>query len=175
MIDTARQLAQDAGVLDRMRFERGRVGDLTQYENGTFDLVVCCDAPISYTYPDHVRTIAEVTRVTAHALVISVSSRLGYVSYPFNPLQKQQYFSDPTSEAPDVQAYLGQTDLSSFRPDLDSVWRAFTSGILGDGERIEREYAAGRAPWPHNYLFMPDELREILGRTGVRGVRLSGP
>jgi 2-polyprenyl-3-methyl-5-hydroxy-6-metoxy-1,4-benzoquinol methylase len=79
MIDTARQLAQDAGVLDRMRFERGRVGDLTRYENGTFDLVICCDAPISYTYPDHVRTIAELTRVTAQALVISVSSRLGYV------------------------------------------------------------------------------------------------
>jgi hypothetical protein len=97
------------------------------------------------------------------------------MSYPFNPLQKQQYFSDPVSEAPDVQAYLGQTDLSSFIPDLDSVWRAFTSGILGDRERIEREYAAGRAPWPPNYLFMPDELREILERTGVRDIRLSGP
>jgi hypothetical protein len=46
---------------------------------------------------------------------------------------------------------------------------------LGNRERIEPEYAAGRAPWPHNYLFMPDELREILGRTGVRDVRLSGP
>ena len=175
MIDTARQLAQDAGVLDRIRFEQGRVGDLTQYENGIFDLVICCDAPISYTYPDHVRTIAELTRVAAQTLVISVSSRLGYLSYPFNPLQKQQYFADPASEAPDVQAYLGQMGLSSFMPDLDSVWRAFTSGILGDRERIEREYAAGRAPWPHNYLFMPDELREILGRTGVRDVRLSGP
>jgi SAM-dependent methyltransferase len=175
MIDTARQLAQDAGVLDRMRFERRRVGDLTQYENGTFDLVICCDAPISYTYPDHVRTIAELTRIAARALVISVSSRLGYVSYPFNPLQKQQYFSDPTSEAPDVQAHLGQADLSSFIPDLDSVQRAFISGILGDHERIEREYAAGRAPWPHNYLFMPGELQEILEGTGVRDVRLSGP
>jgi SAM-dependent methyltransferase len=175
MIDTARQLAQDAGVLDRMCFERGRVGDLTQYEDGTFDLVICCDAPISYTYPDHVRTIAELTRVAAQALVISVSSRLGYVSYAFNPLQKQQYFADPASEAPDVQRYLGQTDLSSFVPDLDSVWRALTSGILGDRERVEREYAAGRAPWPHNYLFMPDELLEILVRNGVLDVRLSGP
>lgn len=175
MIDTARQLAQDAGVLDRMRFELGRVGDLTQYEDGRFDLVICCDAPISYTYPDHVRTIAELTRVAAQALVISVSSRLGYVPYAFNPLQKQQYFADPTSKAPDVQLYLGQTDLSSFVPDLDSVWRALTSGIPGDRERVEREYAAGRAPWPHNYLFMPDELREILVRTDVCDVRLSGP
>jgi hypothetical protein len=119
--------------------------------------------------------IRKLTRVAAEALVISVSSRLGYVSYAFNPLQKQQYFADPAPEAPDVQPYLGQTDLSSFVPDLDSVWRALTSGILGDRERIKREYAAGRAPWPHNYLFMPDELREILVRTGVCDVRLSGP
>jgi SAM-dependent methyltransferase len=175
MIDTARQLAQDAGVLDRMRFERGRVGDLKQYEDGGFDLVICCDAPISYTYPDHIRTIAELARVAARALVISVSSRLGYMSYAFNPLQKQQYFADPASEVPDVRRYLGQSDLSSFVPDLDSVWRALTSGILGDRERIEREYAAGRAPWPHNYLFMPDELREILVRAGVHDLKLSGP
>jgi SAM-dependent methyltransferase len=175
MIDSARQLARDAGVLDNMSFERGRVGDLTQYKDGTFDLVICCDAPISYTYPDHVRTIAELTRVAAQALVISVSSRLGYLPYAFNPLQKQQYFANPASEAPDVQRYLAQPDLSSFVPDLDSVWRTLTSGIFGDRERIEREYAAGRAPWPHNYLFMPDELRDILVRTGVRDVRLSGP
>jgi SAM-dependent methyltransferase len=175
MIDAARQLAKDTGVLGRMRFERGRVGDLTQYEDGTFDLVICCDAPISYTYPDHVRSIAELTRVAARALVVSVSSRLGYLPYGFNPLQKQQYFVDPASKAPDVQCYMGQTDLSSFVPDLDSVWRVLTSGILGDRERVDREYAAGRAPWPHNYLFMPDELREILVKTGVGDIRLSGP
>jgi len=175
MIDAARQLAQDAGVLDRMCFERGRVGDLTQYEDGTFDLVICCDAPISYTYPDHIRTIAELARVAAQALVISVSSRLGYIPYVFNPLQKQQYFADPAADAPDMQQYLGQTNLSTFVPDIDRVRRALTSGILGDRERIEREYAAGRAPWPHNYLFMPDELQEILVRNGVRDVRLSGP
>jgi hypothetical protein len=74
-----------------------------------------------------------------------------------------------------VQPYVQLTDLLSFVPDLDRVWRALTSGILGDRERIEREYAAGRAPWPHNYLFMPDELREVLVRSGVRDVRLSGP
>jgi len=50
-----------------------------------------------------------------------------------------------------------------------------TSGILGDDESVAREYAAGRAPWPHNYLFMPDELRQILVRTAVRDIRLSGP
>jgi hypothetical protein len=44
------------------------VGDLTEYEDGRFDLVICCDAPISCTYPDHVRTIEELTRVAAQSL-----------------------------------------------------------------------------------------------------------
>jgi hypothetical protein len=85
MIDAARQLAQDAGVLDKMRVERGRVGDLAQYEEGAFDLLICCDAPISYTYPDHVRTIEGLARVAGRAIVVSVSSRLGYV--PLHSIQ----------------------------------------------------------------------------------------
>jgi SAM-dependent methyltransferase len=175
MIDTARALARDAGVVDRMCFEQGRVGDLTQYGNGAFDLVICCDAPISYTYPNHVRTIAELAHMAGKALVISVSSRPGYVACAFNPLQKQQYFAVPESKAPDVQPYTRQRDLSSFVPDIDRICRGLTSGILDDGQRIEREYAAGRAPWPHNYLFMPDELEKLLLEAGVRDIRLSGP
>jgi hypothetical protein len=175
MIDTTRGLAQAAGVLGAMRFERGRVGDLTRYEDRAFDLVICCDAPISYTYPKHLRTIAELSRVAAKALVISVSSRLGYLACAFNPLQKCQYLADPASNAPDLRPYLRQTDLSSFVPDIDAVWGALTSGILGDNLGIEREYAAGRAPWPHNYLFMPEELREMLEGVGLRDIKLSGP
>jgi hypothetical protein len=105
--------------------------------------VICYDAPISYTYPDHVRTIAELTRIAAQSLVISVSSRLGYVPYAFNPKQKQQYFADPAAEAPDVQQYLGQTNLSSFVPDIDRVWRALTSGILGEGRAGEHQPLGG--------------------------------
>jgi hypothetical protein len=54
-----------------------------------------------------------------------------------------------------MRPYCGQTDLSAFVPHLDGAWRALTSGILGDHESVARENAAGRAPWPHNYLFMP--------------------
>jgi hypothetical protein len=42
-----------------------------------------------------------------------------------------------------------------------------TIGADRTRERTEREYAAERAPWPHNYLFMPDEFREILARTAA--------
>jgi hypothetical protein len=29
--------------------------------------------------------------------------------------------------------------------------------------------------WPHNYLFLPEELRDTLSRHGARDIRLSGP
>jgi SAM-dependent methyltransferase len=111
MIDTARRSALNAGVLDRMHFERGRVGDLTQYENGRFDLVTCCDAPISYTYPDHVRTIAELNyyydlmksddfydynieqqaSMVADYWAVSVSTRAVYCINP-KPPRREDYF-----------------------------------------------------------------------------------
>jgi hypothetical protein len=53
----------------------GRVGDLAQYEDGAFDLVICCDAPISYTNPDHVRTIEGLARVAGLAGASIIASR----------------------------------------------------------------------------------------------------
>jgi SAM-dependent methyltransferase len=176
MLDAARQRAREAGVADRMTFEHGRIGDLSGYDDAQFDLVICCDAPISYTYPEQEKAIAELTRVAARAVVFSVSSRLGYIPYAFSPLQKAQYLADPASEAPDVRAYTGNGEpLGAFEPDLDAVWRALHDGILGDPEGVERAYGAGAAPWPHNYLFLPDELAALLSASGLRDVRLSGP
>jgi hypothetical protein len=130
MIDAARQSARDARVLDRITFERGRIGDLDRYENGEFDLVICCDAPISYAYPDHIQAIAGLARVAARALVISVSSRLGYISYAFNPRQKEQYLADPASDAPEVKAYLAQTALSTYVPNLEAVRRRIRTQLV---------------------------------------------
>jgi len=82
--------------------------------------VICCDAPISYTYPDHVRTIGGLARVAGRAIVVSVSSRLGYVPYAFNPWQKQKYFADPASATPDMPPYCGQrTYLLSSRTSVE--------------------------------------------------------
>ena len=175
MINTARQSAREAGVLDAITFEQGRIGDLCRHEDAAFDLVICCDAPISYTYPDHAQVIAGLARVANQALVISVSSRLGYLSYAFNPRQKEQFLADPTCDAPEVQTYLKSTELSSFVPDLEAVRRMLDTGIQGNSAHLEREYEAGRAPWPHNYLFKPDELHAMLDAAGLSDVRFSGP
>jgi SAM-dependent methyltransferase len=175
MIDAARERAREAGVLDRMCFEWGRVGELGQYRDRSFDLVICCDAPISYTYPDHSRTIRALLRVARHAFVFGVSSRLGYVPYAFNPQQRQQYFVDPASPEPEMQWFREAAPLSGFKPDLAAARRGLLSGILGDPADVDRGYAAGHPVWPHNYLFLPEELRETLTRHGAHDVRLSGP
>jgi len=175
MIDAAREQARREGVESRMSFQRARLGDLVSYPDSRFDLVICCDAPLSYTYPDQDRMLSDIIRIAGKAVVVSVSSRLGYVPYVFNPLQKLQYLAEPESESPDVQAYRSVVALDSFEPDLDAAWRALRTGLLNDPVETEREYASGGAPWPHNYLFNAEELREGLARGGLSDVRLSGP
>jgi hypothetical protein len=160
-----------------MSFVQGRIGDFTGYRDAQFDLVICCDAPISYTYPNQAQSVAELTRVAGKAVVFSVSSRLGYLPYAFNPLQKEQYLIDPASQEPDVRAYTayGNDRLASFEPDLDSVWHTLRDGIMGAPEDVTQEYQAGGAPWPHNYLFLPEEVAGLLSANGVRDIKLSGP
>lgn len=55
--------------------------DLSAYEDGTFDLVMSFDAPISYTYPNQEKTIKELVRIAKKRIIISVSSRLGSLPY----------------------------------------------------------------------------------------------
>lgn len=69
--------------------------ELSAYEDGTFDLVMSFDAPISYTYPNQEKTIKELVRIAKKRIIISVSSRLGSLPYLANPLQKNQFILDP--------------------------------------------------------------------------------
>ena len=57
MLDKARELAGEAGVLDRMEFIQGALEDLSAYRDGQFDLVLSFDAPVSYTYPHQEQVI----------------------------------------------------------------------------------------------------------------------
>ncbi len=52
MIDKAKELAEQAGVIDKITFAKGALEDLSDYANKSFDMVVSFDAPISYTYPN---------------------------------------------------------------------------------------------------------------------------
>jgi SAM-dependent methyltransferase len=177
MIGRARDEATRAGLTERITFRQGRLADLDEYRSRQFDLVICSDAPVSYAYPDHAAAIAALVRVAGRAIVLSVSSRLGYIPLSLNPMQKEPYFADPDSDDPLVRFYRehGRSRLASCAPPIETAWNALATGLLGDAKDIEHEYQAGRAPWPHNYLFLPAELEALLRTSGVTDIRLSGP
>ena len=176
MLDKARELAGEAGVLDRMEFIQGALEDLSAYRDGQFDLVLSFDAPVSYTYPHQEQVIGELARIAAKRLLLSVSSRLGYLPYLANPLQKDPYILKNHPDDPWVQRLLSSREerLRVFRFIKAEMERGWREGLRGGEAEIEA-YQAGGAPWPITYLFLPDELREILENCGFKKIHMAGP
>ena len=177
MIDKAREIAEKEGVLDKLTFVKGALEDLSKYGDRSFDLVMSFDAPISYTYPNHVRTIGELVRIAKKRIMISVSSRLGALPYLANPIQKNQFILDKDSKDGWVQWCLNSREqmIETFSFSKDSIMKTYATGLFGDIEESKKAYDRGETPWSISYHFMPDELKEILEKNGVRNVELAGP
>jgi 2-polyprenyl-3-methyl-5-hydroxy-6-metoxy-1,4-benzoquinol methylase len=177
MLDTARQYAEREGVAGRIEFVQGRLTELSAYRDGQFDLVISFDAPVSYTYPDHERVLSELVRIAKKAVIVSVSSRLGWLPYSFNPAHKQQYLLNPDSQDPLLKWYkkLDDAMVEAWQPDFAGVEQLLATGCCQDTAAMAENHARGHVQWPVNYLFMPDELKGMLERAGLRDVQLSGP
>ena len=177
MIDKAREIAEKEGVLDKLTFVKGALEDLSKYGDRSFDLVLSFDAPISYTYPNHARTIGELVRIAKKRIMISVSSRLGALPYLANPIQKNQFILDKDSKDGWVQWCLNSREqmIETFSFSKDSIMKTYATGLFGDIEESKKAYDRGETPWSISYHFMPDELKEVLEKNGVRNVELAGP
>jgi ubiquinone/menaquinone biosynthesis C-methylase UbiE len=71
---------QEAGVEDRVEaFVEGDIIDLSAFEDGSFDAVVCFGGPLSYVLDKRQQAADELTRVTrpSGTLLVSAMSRLG--------------------------------------------------------------------------------------------------
>lgn len=176
MIDKARQLAEEAGVRDRVTFLKGALEDLSAYASRSFDLVISFDAPISYTYPNQERVIGELIRMARKRVMFSVSSRLGSLPYLANPIQKNQFFLDEKADDPFVQWCVRNREnmIEGFSFDKRRAEQVLSGGLMGGQQEIE-EYEKGGAPWCITYTFLPDELESIMKSHGVKNIRLSGP
>ena len=176
MIDKARELAEKAGVADRITFVRGALEDLSAYRDREFDLVMSFDAPVSYTYPNQKAVIGELVRIAGKRIMISVSSRLGSLPYLANPIQKNQFILNENDEDPFVRWCVENREqmIRNFSFSLRNAEKLLSDGLMGGEEEI-RQYEEGGTPWCITYTFMPDELASILSENGVRNVRLSGP
>ena len=176
MLDKARELAAAQGVLDRMEFVQGALEDLSAYRDGQFDLVLSFDAPISYTWPNQEKVIGALARICRKRLLVSVTSRLGALPYLANPLQKNQFILDQSSPDPQVQWLVKNAGslAEGFRFDKNAADRLLSGGLMGGQAEID-EYERGGTPWCITYGFLPDELRDMLERCGLRDIRMAGP
>ena len=177
MIDKAKELAEKEGVLDRITFVQGALEDLSAYADKSFDLVMSFDSPISYTYPHQEKTISELVRLARKRIMISVSSRLGALPYLANPIQKNQFILDKDCKDGWVQWCLSNREqmIEQFSFSKDTIMKTYETGLFGDIEESKKAYDRGEAPWSISYHFMPDELRGILEKNGVKNVELAGP
>ena len=176
MIEKARELAEREGVLDRITFVRGALENLEAFGDKAFDMVISFDAPVSYTWPNQEKVIGELIRLCRRRIMISVSSRLGYLPYLANPIQKNQFILDENCTDPFVKWCLDNKEnaIEAFRFDRDAVRKLWKEGLMG-GDREIGEYERGGAPWCITYTFLPDELENILKRCGVKNIKLAGP
>jgi hypothetical protein len=51
----------------------------------------------------------------------------------------------------------------------DRFWNLPSKAGEETRREADRDDSDGQAPWPHNYLFMPEELAAQLRESGVRG------
>ena len=176
MIDKAKELAEKEGVLDRITFVKGALEDLSAFQDCSFDMVVSFDAPVSYTYPNQEQVIGELVRICRRRILLSVSSRLGYLPYLANPIQKNQFILDKDCGDPFVRWCIdSRVDaVKSFHFQKDAVQKLWADGLMGGNEEIA-EYESGGTPWCITYTFLPDELEGILRQLGVKNIRLAGP
>lgn len=176
MLDKAKELARLEDVEGNISFVKGALEDLSAYADKAFDLVMSFDAPISYTYPNQEKVIGELVRIAKKQIMISVSSRLGYLPYLANPVQKNQFILDKDCEDSWVQWCIANREkaIDSFCLDRGKVEAVLQGGLLGGEKEIE-EYEKGGTPWCITYTFMPDELSSLLEKYGVKNIKLAGP
>lgn len=176
MIDKAKELAEKEGVLDKITFVKGALEDLKDFGDKSFDMVISFDAPVSYTYPNQERVIGELIRICRKRIMISVSSRLGYLPYLANPIQKNQFILDENCGDSFVRWCIENKSnaIEAFRFSKDAVMKLWEQGLMGGDDEIA-EYENGGTPWCITYTFMPDELEGILKRLGVKNIKLAGP
>lgn len=176
MLDKAKELAEQAGVTDRITFVKGALEELSGYADRSFDLVISFDSPISYTYPLQEAVIGKLVRIAKKRIMISVTSRLGSLPYLANPVQKNQFILNENSEDSFVQWLLSnkQHAIDTFHFEKGPVEQLMREGLMG-GKKEIAEYEKGGRPWCITYAFLPDELERILRSLGVKNIELAGP
>lgn len=80
MIEMAKAVSRKDGV-EKIRFIQGDICNLELFQDREFDMTLCFDAPVSYTYPHQKKAIEELLRVTDSLVMLMVSNRNGVIPF----------------------------------------------------------------------------------------------
>jgi 2-polyprenyl-3-methyl-5-hydroxy-6-metoxy-1,4-benzoquinol methylase len=176
MIDKAKEIAKESGVLENMTFIHGELEELDRFGDKEFDLVISFDSPVSYTYPKQKETIENLIRICSKRIIISVYSRLAW-TYMFDPAQKYKYILNKNSNDVLVRWTVdnGLNALKDYKPDMEAVNNFYRTGLMEKYEDTIMKFTDGETPWPVSYAFLPDEIEEIMENKGLRNIKYAGP
>jgi len=146
MLKIAEAKAQSENLVN-IRFQQGSILYLNSFLTNEFDLVLCLDAPISFSYPHQVEVIRELLRITSKTLILSVASRLGNL---------------PTWIDGDL-LIAGK---------WKTVWQIWHDGLFQADEEVVSLHPT---IIPGMYFFTPTEIRTLLEEAGARVVTLCAP
>ena len=146
MLDAARKKAK-LKKLTKMEFVHGSIEDLSQFKDGSFDVVLCLDSPLSYCYDSYQKALGELLRVTRSRIILCVTSRLGVIAQGVD------------------------FDLKHFGK-LKTVSEVFDTGTLKVTEELKKLQPTLMPSW---HAFRPDEIEQLLEELGWSVERISAP
>jgi len=164
MIEEAVAANADAG--SNISFCQGDITDLSRFEDGAFDTVLCLDSPLSFCYPRQDVALSELGRVCRRFLVLCVMSRLGVILEGGMAFDLR-HFGQPRTAVGVLETgnLIVTGELKRLQPMMPS-WHAFT---VEEIERMvaERGFVVQElcAPGALASSVPPDLLADVIGRT----------
>jgi len=150
MLQVARQKAQD---VENIRLIEGNAADLSQFTDSSFDLVLNMDGAVSFCGSEAEQAIRESCRVAKRKLIVTVSHRAWMAPvWVTSSLEMAGRF---------LPAVYAMFDNGEWEQDRFPENAILTKGLTQD------YFGAFKA-------FLPNELRKILERFGMRILRIGG-
>lgn len=149
MLDIARRKAQG---LTNIRFVEANATDLSQFPDRSFDLVLNMDGAISFCGQEAERSILESCRLTGKKLIITVFNRAWMA-----PVWTLSSIEGLGRLLPSVWSMLERGEWRQESPEDALLAKGLTQDYLGVCK-----------------AFLPEELREVLERSGMRILRVGG-
>ena len=118
------------------------------YEDNTFDIVLCLDSPLSFCYDNYIEVVKDLIRITKSKIILCVANKHGVI----------------LEDA-------GEFDLENFGK-LKTIKEVFRTGTLLVDEEMKKLEPGIMPSW---HAFTPQELENLVKENGCQVMRISAP